>query len=458
MGKTSYAVCHLQRGGSNGSGLSCHIERQTTEGKVFVPLNADASRTHLNRELITFPEGIHNRSQAIQHRVEHAGLTRKVGKNQTTHICIILSGTHEQMMKLQEEGRLDEWCKANLVWLNKQFGKENVVSCVLHRDEKTPHLHATVVPILKEKRTRRAREGEKKYNVDHSGPRLSCSDVMTRVKLRKYQDTYGAAMAPFGLERGIVGSLAKHKSSDQYAKQRMEELQTDLDKLMEEVEKAKEGKSFIFGLFGKGNLADAKKTIKQKDEEIAKLKQQLADAKASLAAEKKAHAKDVFDIQKLCDNMAKERDAAIKTARQYQTRCERLEDEKKELHRKAYPERYRLSSGAELVHTFIANPMHPSLHIWTRVADAVYDTISFDIPHGTYSRYEKGELTDEELTNDVFPPEEQVNDRQIELLEAAIIAASGGPAQAHVGTGGGGGDSKLPWRDRKKDKGSSRSL
>lgn len=98
------------------------------------------------------------------------------------------------------------------------------------------------------------------------------------------------------------------------------------------------------------------------------------------------------------------------------------------------------------------------VNIWTRVADAVYDTISFDIPHGTYSRYEKGELTDEELTNDVFPPEEQVNDRQIELLEAAIIAASGGPAQAHVGTGGGGGDSKLPWRDRKKDKGSSRSL
>ena len=327
-------------------------------------------------------------------------------------------------------------------------------------DEKTPHLHATVVPILEETRTRRAREGEKKYNIDHSGPRLSCSDVMTRGKLRKYQDTYGAVMAPFGLERGIVGSMAKHMSSDQYAKQRMVEIQTDLDKLMEEVEKAKEGKSFIFSLFGKGDLAEAKKTIKKKDEEIASLKQQLADVKASLAAEKRAHAKDVFDIQKLCDDMAKERDAAIKTSKQNQAKCERLEEENKELHRKAYPERYRLSSGAELIHTFIANPMHPSLHIWTRVGNEEYDTISFGIPFGIYSRYEKGELTDEELTNEVFPPEEQVNEKQIQLLEAAIIAASGGPAQAHVGTGGGGGDSKLPWRDRKKDKtrGSSHSL
>lgn len=53
-----YAVCHIQRGNSNGSGLSTHIERQTKSGKPFIPQNADPSRTHLNRELLSFPDGV----------------------------------------------------------------------------------------------------------------------------------------------------------------------------------------------------------------------------------------------------------------------------------------------------------------------------------------------------------------------------------------------------------------
>ena len=63
-------------------------------------------------------------------------------------IRIVLSGTHENIMKIQDEGRLDEWCDDNLQWLHHTFGKENTVSAVLHMDEHTPHIHATVVPIV----------------------------------------------------------------------------------------------------------------------------------------------------------------------------------------------------------------------------------------------------------------------------------------------------------------------
>lgn len=55
MSNTQYAVCHLQRGSGNDSGMSCHIERKDAKGKVYVPVNADADRTHLNRELVRFP-------------------------------------------------------------------------------------------------------------------------------------------------------------------------------------------------------------------------------------------------------------------------------------------------------------------------------------------------------------------------------------------------------------------
>ena len=54
MSNIQYAVCHLQRGSGSDSGMSCHIERKDAKGKTYVPDNADAKRTHLNRELINF--------------------------------------------------------------------------------------------------------------------------------------------------------------------------------------------------------------------------------------------------------------------------------------------------------------------------------------------------------------------------------------------------------------------
>ena len=225
---TQYAVCHLERGAGNDSGMSCHIERKTADGKPHIPDNADESRTPLNRELITFPEGVQNRTQAIQHRIETAGLQRKVGKNQTRAIRVLLTGTHEQMIKLAGEGRLDDWCRANIKWLHDTFGKDNLVSCVLHMDEKTPHLHATVVPIVTAPRTRRKREGEQKYKEKTPAPRLCANELMTRGKLRQYQDTYAQAMAGFGLKRGVVASGARHQTQQQYNRQQALELPSDI--------------------------------------------------------------------------------------------------------------------------------------------------------------------------------------------------------------------------------------
>ena len=268
--KEQYAVCHLQRGSGNDSGMSCHIERKDAQGKTYVPDNADRSRTHLNMELVSFLDGVRNRTEAIQYRIDNAGLSRKVAGNQCKAIRIILTGTHEQMMKIQEEGRLDKWMKVNLKWLHETFGKENVVSCVLHMDEKTPHLHATIVPIVTAERQRREREGERKYNTK-SGPRLSADDVLKRAKLREYQNTYAAAMSEFGLKRGIVGSTARHIATSTHYKQQMQLLEEDIANLQKEVEKTKEGKSTIFAIFGKGDLAKARKELAKLQAQIAKL-------------------------------------------------------------------------------------------------------------------------------------------------------------------------------------------
>ena len=235
-----YAVLHMEKTSGTDAAMSAHIER------TIKPKNADEGRTHLNRELVKFPDRVKNRTQAIQHRLDNAGLTRKIGNNQVRAIRVLLTGTHEDMERITQEGRLDEWCEDNLRYLADTFGRENVVSAVLHMDEQTPHIHATLVPIVKEERKRKKKEQQvkKRYRKKPTNTaRLCADDVMTRAKLKSYQDTYAQAMSRYGLQRGIDGSEAKHISTRQYYRdlmQQTEQLQTDIAQLQERKETAQE--------------------------------------------------------------------------------------------------------------------------------------------------------------------------------------------------------------------------
>lgn len=120
------------------------------------------------------------------------------------------------------------------------------------------------------------------------------------------------------------------------------------------------------------------------------------------------------------------------------------------LDRMANPQRYSLSSGAELVRINVSNYRNPSLHIWTRVGEELFEDTKFQIDYDVAQRHFNGQITDEEFVNAVFDPQEQVNGKQAELLGAVFTLAAGGPAEIHVGTGGGGSSSELPWRYKDK--------
>lgn len=118
----------------------------------------------------------------------------------------------------------------------------------------------------------------------------------------------------------------------------------------------------------------------------------------------------------------------------------------------ANPQRYSLSSGAELVRINVSNYRNPSLHIWTRVGEELFEDTKFQIDYDVAQRHFNGQITDEEFVNAVFEPQEQVNGKQVELLGAAFTLAAGGPAEVHVGTGGGGSTSDLPWNTKEDTK------
>ena len=253
--------------GSADTGASDHIERKT------VPKNADSTRTCLNRELVDFPDGVTDRTGAINHRIRTAGIKRKITPDQVRAIRIVLSGTHEDMMKVQDEGRLNEWCADNLQWLHRTFGRENTVSAVLHMDEHTPHIHATVVPIVtgerrKAKKKQQA-EGKRTYRKKTDAIRLCADDVLTREKLSAYHDN-AEAMAKYGLQRGIRGSEARHTTTAQYyrdLKRQTGELEANVQQLQTERQQAEQ------------KLDEVKQGIKSEKLEAAK-----TEAKAALVA------------------------------------------------------------------------------------------------------------------------------------------------------------------------------
>ena len=225
-----YAVLHLEKAKGADGAMSTHIER------TIHPKNADRTRTHLNRELVRFPEGVKNRTQAIAHRIETAGIRRKVGTNQVKAIRVLLTGSNKDMKQMEADGQLDEWCNDSLQWLRETYGERNLVSAVLHMDEKTPHIHATIVPIVTGERRKAKQDeqnGKKKYRKKNpQDVRLCADDVMARHKLKHYQDTYAQAMNKYSLQRGVDGSLARHVSTSQYYKELVEQQ----DSLQENIE------------------------------------------------------------------------------------------------------------------------------------------------------------------------------------------------------------------------------
>ena len=124
------------------------------------------------------------------------------------------------------------------------MGADNVVSAVLHMDEETPHIHATIVPIVQTERKKQKKEQavKKRYRTKAPAPRLCADEVMSRANLIRYQDTYAEQMAAYGLQRGIKGSEAQHISTHEYYRSLIaqgEDLQANISQLLEKQEKAR---------------------------------------------------------------------------------------------------------------------------------------------------------------------------------------------------------------------------
>lgn len=157
--------------------------------------NADPNKSNLNEELIAMNKDKDYYS-AFQRRVkespEYAG--KRLRKDAVKGIEVMLTYNSRTVGPEFDERK---WKEENAKWLQDTFGKENVISAVLHKDEATPHIHAIVIPMV-----------DGRLNSRHYlGGKAALSNLQT---------SYGKYMKSLGLERGLEFSKAEHTDINRY--------------------------------------------------------------------------------------------------------------------------------------------------------------------------------------------------------------------------------------------------
>ena len=140
------------------------------------------------------------------------GLT--VRKNAVLAVEYVLTASPEFFTEATKDERR-KWAERSLKFVEEKHGAENVLSAVLHLDEKSPHWHILVVPKNK--------KGKINASAFFDG----------REMLSKLQDDYHAQVASLGLDRGLKGSKAKHQSLKSFYRK-----VNDASKLLPELSKA----------------------------------------------------------------------------------------------------------------------------------------------------------------------------------------------------------------------------
>lgn len=158
--------------------LEAHHERQ--KDKYASNPDIDMSRSKYNFHIVK-PEGRYY--HFIQNRIEQAGCRTR--KDSTRFVDTLITASPE-FFKGKTPKETAAFFQRAADFLIERVGRDNIVSAVVHMDERTPHMHLTFVPLTEDNR-------------------LSAKEILgNRASLSRWQDGFHAYMVEKypDLERG----------------------------------------------------------------------------------------------------------------------------------------------------------------------------------------------------------------------------------------------------------------
>ena len=241
----AYAIMRINKckmGAVGRLGKHHEREKQVYKSNPDINLKRSAKNYHIKEP----PD--HYR-KLIQRRIEEAGCkTRKDSIVMQDSICT----ASPEFFKGKTSYDISFFFRRAYEFYAQTFGEENIISAVVHMDEKTPHMHVCFVPITKE-------------------GRLSSKTVIGGPKgLVNLQDQYYAQMSTYfpELKRGIPKHLTHRKHLPTY-------LFKNADMLMEHFDEIAQAINDIGLIKGKEKKAQAIELISRYAPEMAKMKEQI---------------------------------------------------------------------------------------------------------------------------------------------------------------------------------------
>lgn len=200
-------------------GLTRHYERYKKENGEYIKFGnqeIDISKTYLNYNLAT-----HQNLSQLDFIKKRTSEVYCFDRKDVNLMCTWVV-TKPSFITDQEQ---QDFFKKTYNFLEKRYGKENVISSYVHLDETTPHLHFAFIPITFDKK--------KEYY------KVSAKEVVNRIDLKTFHNDLNRVMTEyFKRDIGILNGATEqgNKSVVELKKEKYNDLVKKFDERIEAIE------------------------------------------------------------------------------------------------------------------------------------------------------------------------------------------------------------------------------
>ena len=193
-------------------GIERENERDETYRSKSNP-QIDCERTPHNYHFIK-PDDTY--TAFINQRITDLAPKRKV-KDDAVLMCSFFVGASPEFFVGKDRDDIGAFFFECTEFFAERYGRENIISAVVHLDETTPHMHLNLMPVL---------DG-----------RLCAKQLFDRKELRSIQtDLHNGVGKHWDLERGKEGSTAEHLDTVEFKLKKMKEAATKAERQADEAE------------------------------------------------------------------------------------------------------------------------------------------------------------------------------------------------------------------------------
>ncbi|MEG7857488.1 MULTISPECIES: MobV family relaxase [Bacillaceae] len=202
----SYAILHMQKLKQPAiKGIQIHNQREK-ESQTNADIRNELS--HLNYDLVN-PKSI-DYNEKVNKMIEEGVTTGKAIRKDAVKVASFLVTSDSEYFQNLSDREERRFFESAYEFFADEYGEKNIAYAMVHKDEKTPHMHVGFVPITED-------------------GRLSAKDFFgKKQQLAKLQDKFHDHMVRegFNLERG-VSTDRKHVESAKYKALTLQQMEKD---------------------------------------------------------------------------------------------------------------------------------------------------------------------------------------------------------------------------------------